>query len=66
MSEITTNKNVRDDEIDLLDLFKRMGRTLNRWGMALGKAFLISVVYILKRWLPLGLSIVAGIGISYL
>ena len=66
MSEITTNKNVRDDEIDLLDLFKRMGRTLNRWGMALGKAFLISVVYILKRWLPLGLSIVAGLGISYL
>jgi len=66
MSEITTNKNVRDDEIDMLDLFKRMGRTLNRWGMALGKAFLISVVYILKRWLPLGLSIVAGIGISYL
>jgi hypothetical protein len=50
----------------MLDLFKRMGRTLNRWGMALGKAFLISVVYILKRWLPLGLSIVAGIGISYL
>ena len=66
MSEITTNKNVRDDEIDMLDLFKRMGRTLNRWGMALGKAFLISVVYILKRWLPLGLSVVAGIGISYL
>ena len=66
MSEITTNKNVRDDEIDMLDLFKRMGRTLNRWGMALGKAFLISVVYILKRWLPLGLSIVAGLGISYL
>jgi hypothetical protein len=66
MSEITTNKNVRDDEIDLLDLFKRMGRTLNRWGMALGKAFLISVVYILKRWLPLGLSVVTGIGISYL
>jgi hypothetical protein len=66
MTEITTNKNVKDDEIDLLDLFKRMGRTLNRWGMALGKAFLISVVFILKRWLPLGLSVVAGIGISYL
>jgi hypothetical protein len=66
MSEITTNKNVRDDEIDFLDLFKRMGRTLNRWGMALGKAFLISIVFILKRWLPLGLSVVAGIGISYL
>ena len=66
MSEINSNNNVKDDEIDLLDLFKRMGRTLNRWGMALGKAFLISVVFILKRWLPLGLSVVAGIGISYL
>jgi hypothetical protein len=67
MSEITTpNKNVRDDEIDLLDLFRRMGNTLNRWAIALGRAFLITVVFLLKRWLPLGLSIVAGIGISYL
>jgi hypothetical protein len=66
MTEITTNKNVKDDEIDLLDLFKRMGRTLNRWSMALGKAFLISVVFLFKRWLPLGLSVVAGVGISYL
>ena len=66
MSEINTNKNVRDDEIDLLDLFKRMGRTLNRWGSALARAFLITVVFLLKRWLPLGLSVVAGIGISYL
>jgi hypothetical protein len=67
MPEITTpNKNVRDDEIDILDLFRRMGRTLNRWGSALGRAFLISVVFLLKRWLPLGLSIAAGIGVSYL
>jgi hypothetical protein len=67
MSEIITpNKNVRDDEIDLLDLFRRMGNTLNRWVKALGRAFLISVVFLLKRWLPLGLSIAAGIGLSYL
>jgi hypothetical protein len=67
MAEITTpNKNVRDDEIDLLDLFRRMGNTLNRWAKALGRAFLISVVFLLKRWLPLGLSIAAGIGLSYL
>lgn len=66
MSENTTNnKNVRDDEIDLLDLFRRMGRTLNRWFNALGKAFLISVVFLLRRWLPLVLSIVLGIGASY-
>jgi hypothetical protein len=66
MSEINQNKNASNDEIDLLDLFRRMGRTLYRWGNALGKAFLISVVFLLKRWLPLGLSIVVGIGVSYL
>jgi hypothetical protein len=66
MSENTTNKNVSNDEIDLLDLFRRMGNTIGRWGNELGKAFLISVVFLLKRWLPLGLSIIAGIGMSYL
>jgi hypothetical protein len=67
MSDITTpDKNVRNDEIDLLDLFKRMGRTLNRWGNALGRAFLVSVVFLIKRWLPLTLSIIVGIGLSYL
>ncbi len=67
MSENTTNnKNVRDDEIDLLDLFRRMGRTLSHWGNALGRAFLISVIFLLKRWLPLGLSIAIGVGAAYL
>jgi hypothetical protein len=66
MSETTSNKNVREDEIDLLDLFKRMGITLNRWANALGKAILISIVFLLRRWLPLGLSLVAGFTISYI
>lgn len=66
MSENTTNKNVRDDEIDLLDLFKRMGRTFERLFKALGMAFLITIVFLLRRWLPLGLSVAAGIGVTYL
>src|SRR5450759_503831 len=67
MSENTTNnKNVRDDEIDLLDLFRRMGRTLSSWIYALGRAFLITIVFLLKRWFPLGLSIALGVGVSYL
>jgi hypothetical protein len=67
MSEISTpNKNVRNDDVDLLDLFRRMGRTLTRWINSLGKAILISIVFILRRWLPLGLSIAAGIAASYL
>jgi hypothetical protein len=65
MSE-NTNKNVSNDEIDLLDLFRRMGNTLSRWLSGLGKAFLISVVFLLRRWLPLGLSIVAGVVVSLL
>ena len=66
MSENTTsNRKVRDDEIDLLELFRRMGTTINRWAKALGKALLISVVFLVKRWLPLALSLAAGIGLSY-
>ncbi len=66
MSENTNNtKNVRDDEIDLLDLFRRMGKTLSGWFNALGRAFLISVVFLLKRWLPLTISVLLGIGVSY-
>lgn len=66
MPETTSNRNTKEDEIDLLDLFRRIGRTLNKWSIALGKAFLVSLVFLLKRWLPLGLSIAAGIAISYI
>lgn len=66
MPENTTNKNVRDDGIDLSDLFRRMGRTLSRWCKTLGRAFLITTVFLIKRWLPLGLSIALGIGVSFL
>jgi hypothetical protein len=62
MSENTSNsKNVRDDEIDLLDLFRRMGRTLGRWGNGIGRAFLISVVFMIRRWIPLTLSVILGL-----
>lgn len=66
MPEDIRNTSQKNDEIDLLDLFKRMGRTLSRWFTALGHAFLISVVFLIRRWLPLGLSIVLGVGASYL
>ena len=39
---------------------------MSRWVQAIGHAFLISVVFLLRRWLPLGLSIVFGVGASYL
>lgn len=67
MSENTTsNRNVRDDEIDLLDLFNRMGRAISRGFKALWKAFLISIVFMVRRWLPLLISIILGFGVSYI
>jgi hypothetical protein len=67
MSKNTSdNKNVREDEIDLLDLFRRTGKALSRLGRALGRALMISIVFIVRRWFPLVLSIAAGIGVSYL
>lgn len=66
MSENTTNNNVRNDEIDLLDLFNRMGRTIRRWINALGRAILISIVFLVRRWLPLTLSIVASVVVAYI
>ena len=65
MSEDTTNRNVRNDEIDLLDLFNRMGRTIKRWGNSLIKAVLVTIVFIIKKWIPLSISLVLGIIISY-
>ena len=65
MSEnISNSKNVRDDEIDLLDLFKRMGRALSRLANGIGKAILVSSVFLVKRWLPLSISIILGVVIS--
>ncbi len=66
MSETNNTKNVRDDEIDLLDLFRRMGKGLAKMSRAIGRAILISLVFLLKRWLPLGLSVILGIGVSYM
>lgn len=66
MSENSTNNNVNNDEIDLLDLFRRIGNTIRKWFNSLGRAFLISVVFLLKKWLPLGISIVLGVLFAYM
>lgn len=66
MSDSTNKKHTSNDEIDLFDLFKRMGKTISRWLKALGRAFIISLVFLLKKWLPLGISIIAAIAVSLL
>jgi len=66
MSDTVNNKNVKDDEIDLLDLFKRIGRSLSKMFNAIGRGILISIVFLFRKWLPLFLSVVLGVGASYL
>ncbi len=62
----SNNKDVKDDEIDLLDLLRRIGKSFRQFGKALGRAFLITIVFLIKKWLPLGLSVLLGVGVSYL
>ncbi len=61
----SNNKNVKYDEIDLLDLLRRFGRALSKGINALLKGLLISVVFLIRHALPLGISIAAGFGVSY-
>jgi len=65
MAENSDNKKVTNDEIDLLDLFRRMGRTFSRWGGTLSRGILISIVFMLRKWVYLTFSIILGIGLSY-
>lgn len=66
MSDITpANKNVNNDEIDLLELFRRMGHALSSFSKILATGFLIAIVFLIKNWILLGLSIIAGVALSY-
>ncbi len=65
MSTTDPVKETVSDEIDLRDLFNRTGQTISRWFRAIGRAFLISIIFLIRNTLPLILSILAGIGISF-
>lgn len=60
------SKTTSDDEIDLLELFRRIGRTVSKWLRAIGNGFLISLFFLLKNIVPLIVSVLIGVGISYI
>ena len=66
MTDNSENKNPKNDEIDLLDLFRRMGRGISNMFNWIGKAMLISIVFMLKRWVYLTISVLFAVGLSYL
>ncbi|HOP00065.1 MAG TPA: hypothetical protein PK766_10925, partial [Bacteroidales bacterium] len=52
--------NTNADEVDLLDLFRQIGKSILRAGNNVGRAVLISVVFLLRNWLPLLASGIIG------
>jgi hypothetical protein len=66
MSENNLNTAPKNDEIDLLDLFKRIGRSISRSVNAVSSAILVSIIFLIRKWLPLCISLVVGIGVSYI
>ncbi|MGD0341459.1 MAG: hypothetical protein ABSA76_07115 [Bacteroidales bacterium] len=43
-----------------------MGRAIARMCRAIGRGILLSIVFILRRWLPLLISVILGVGVAYL
>jgi len=56
---------IRDDEVDLLDLFRRIGKTLSKWFRATGKGLLVSIIFLMRNFITLLLSLILGVFISY-
>jgi hypothetical protein len=65
MSKNESNREINDNEIDLLDLLRRMGRTLVSWMQAIGTGFLVSIVFLLRNAINLIFGILLGVLLSY-
>lgn len=65
MADNTNQNNVRNDEIDLLDLFRRMGRGISKMIRKTGTGIVISLVFMLKRWYWLAISVILAVALSY-
>lgn len=63
---MSSNKDLKNDEIDLLDLFRKMGRTISGWFKALGKGILICIIFLFRNWLPLGISLIIAVCLSFI
>ncbi len=55
-----------DNEIDLLNLFRKMGITLSKWTRAIGNGLVVSIFFLIKNMIPLLFSVLFGIGLAYI
>lgn len=65
MSESDKNRMTGNDEIDLVDLFTRLWHSIRRGCRALGRTILYIIAFILRKWLWLTLSLIAGVALAF-
>jgi hypothetical protein len=65
MPKNSNSQETHNDEIDLLELFRRSGKIISKWLLAIGNCILVCIFFLFKNLIPLILSIIAGIGLSY-
>lgn len=65
MDKQNSTSGTHDDEIDLYDLFRRIGKTLSNWFKAIGRGILACFFFAVRNILPLTFSLLVGIGLSY-
>jgi hypothetical protein len=66
MAENPDNKSIKSDEVDLLDLFRRIGHGISVILNTLGKWIIISIVFLIRNWLYLSVSLIIGVALSFL
>jgi len=66
MSENQELNNKKDDEVDLIDLFSRLSKSVTKVFKTLGKGILHVFFFMLRNWYWLACSILLGAGISYI
>jgi len=62
---MSENKESTNKELDLLELITNLFRTLGHLILSAGRLLLSGVLFLFRKWLPLGISIMIGIGITY-
>jgi hypothetical protein len=66
MPKNSSSEEMHDDEIDLLDLFRRFGKSIIKLFAAIGNFILVCIFFLLKNAVPLLLSIFIGVVLSFL
>lgn len=66
MSEKLTPQNADSNEIDIFEFINRIGAALKKFTNSIGRALLIAFVFLIRKWIPVSLTIAAAFVISYI